>query len=69
MKLPFFNNSYETPKMPEDKDEMMKQVWVFCYNHFPGWRKFVEVRFSFTWIALSIIMALLGCLIGLRVAG
>lgn len=62
-------NNFAKPKKPEDRDEQISMMWDMLYNHLPTWMKFVEIRFNFNWLLFGIIIALLGCLIGLRVAG
>jgi hypothetical protein len=64
-----FNNTYKEREKPKDKDEQLSQVWDFCYNEFPHWRRFVDLRFNHVWLILGIVIALLGCVIGLGVAG
>lgn len=61
-------NNFKIPEKPEDKDELMSQVWDMMYNHLPTWMRFVETRFNFTWLLFGIVLALLGCIIGMGVA-
>lgn len=62
------SNNFAKPEKPKDRDEQISMMWDMLYNHLPTWMRFVELRFNFNWLLLGIVIALLGCLIGLRIA-
>lgn len=58
-----FNNNYEIPEKPTNRDDQISMMWDFLYNHLPGRLHHQDRKINFQDHKLNFVLILLAILL------